>query len=79
MEYLDQGISGAKASRPGWSECRDAIQKRRVKVLVVHALDRIGRSRPLSVHGWVYDIRDGLLRDLETCAAEPGEVEAIRC
>ena len=43
-EYLDHGISGAKDSRPGWNACWDAIQKRRVKVLVVHALDRIGRS-----------------------------------
>ncbi len=43
-EYVDQGISGKKASRPGWNACWDAIQKRRVNVLVVHALDRIGRS-----------------------------------
>ncbi len=43
-EYLDQGITGARDSRPGWNACWDAIQKRKVKVLVVHALDRIGRS-----------------------------------
>jgi carbonic anhydrase len=23
------------------------------------------RGQPLSVHGWIYDLRDGLLRDLE--------------
>ena len=43
-EYLDHGISGAKDSRPGWNACWDAIQKRKVSILVVHALDRIGRS-----------------------------------
>ena len=43
-EFLDQGISGAKVSRPGWNACWDAIQKRKVRVLVVHALDRVGRS-----------------------------------
>jgi carbonic anhydrase len=23
------------------------------------------RGQPLAIHGWVYDLRDGLLRDLE--------------
>jgi DNA invertase Pin-like site-specific DNA recombinase len=44
--FVDHGISGVKASRPGWNACWDLIQKRRVKVLVVHALDRVGRSLP---------------------------------
>jgi DNA invertase Pin-like site-specific DNA recombinase len=44
VEYVDQGISGVKASRPGWNACWDAVQKRKVRILVVHALDRIGRS-----------------------------------
>ncbi len=44
--YTDHGISGAKDSRPGWNQCWDAIQKRRHNVLLVHALDRIGRSLP---------------------------------
>jgi len=26
--------------------------------------DALARGQPLSVHGWIYDIRDGLLRDL---------------
>lgn len=44
VEYVDHGVSGAKDSRPGWNACWDAIQKRHVDVLVVHALDRLGRS-----------------------------------
>lgn len=24
------------------------------------------RGQPLSVHGWIYSVQDGLLRDLET-------------
>ena len=44
QEFVDQGISGAKTSRPSWNKCWDAVQKRKVRVLVVHALDRIGRS-----------------------------------
>jgi len=43
-EYVDHGISGAKDSRPGWNRCWDAVQKRRHTTLVVHALDRVGRS-----------------------------------
>ncbi len=46
VEYVDHGISGAKDSRPGWSDCWDALQKAKVKVLVVHSLDRLGRSLP---------------------------------
>lgn len=45
-EYVDQGVSGSKDSRPAWNQLWDAIQKGRVKVLVVHALDRLGRSLP---------------------------------
>ncbi|MEQ8787440.1 MAG: recombinase family protein [Pirellulaceae bacterium] len=45
-EFVDEGISGSKDSRPAWNQLWDAIQKGRVKVLVVHALDRLGRSLP---------------------------------
>lgn len=45
-EFVDHGISGAKDSRPGWNACWDAVQKRKVTVLLVHALDRLGRSLP---------------------------------
>jgi carbonic anhydrase len=34
------------------------------------------RQQPLSVHGWIYDLRDGLLRDLLCTASRPDEVEA---
>ena len=46
VEYTDHGISGAKDSRPGWNLCWDAVLKRKHQTLVVHALDRIGRSLP---------------------------------
>lgn len=45
-EYIDLGVSGSKDSRPRWNELWDAIQKGRIHVLVVHALDRLGRSLP---------------------------------
>jgi DNA invertase Pin-like site-specific DNA recombinase len=45
-EFVDEGVSGSKESRPAWNELWDAIQKGQVKVLVVHALDRLGRSLP---------------------------------
>ncbi len=34
------------------------------------------RQQPLSVHGWYYDLRDGLLRDLYCTASGPEEVES---
>lgn len=45
-EFVDEGVSGTKDSRPAWNELWDAMQKGRVKVLLVHALDRLGRSLP---------------------------------
>jgi DNA invertase Pin-like site-specific DNA recombinase len=45
-EYTDVGISGAKDSRSAWNECWDAIQKGRVHILLVHALEQLGRSLP---------------------------------
>lgn len=34
------------------------------------------RGQDLSVHGWVYDIGDGLLRDLGLCVTNVGELDA---
>ncbi|HEY8831907.1 MAG TPA: carbonate dehydratase [Gemmatimonadaceae bacterium] len=33
--------------------------------------DAWSRSEPLAVHGWIYDVRDGLLRDLGMTLASP--------
>jgi len=35
------------------------------------------RKRPLSVHGWIYDLRDGLLRDLRCTVTAPEEVSSV--
>jgi carbonic anhydrase len=32
------------------------------------------KNRNLSVHGWIYDISDGLLQDLDVCITSPEEV-----
>jgi carbonic anhydrase len=34
------------------------------------------RQQPLSVHGWIYDLRDGLLHDLYCTASRAEDVEA---
>ena len=33
--------------------------------------DAWARPQPLEVHGWIYDLRDGLLRDLEVSTPHP--------
>jgi DNA invertase Pin-like site-specific DNA recombinase len=44
QEFVDVGESGAKDSRPAWNEVWDLIRKRKINVLLVHSLDRLGRS-----------------------------------
>jgi len=33
------------------------------------------RNQSLTVHGWIYDIKDGLLQDLDVCISNPDEVD----
>ncbi|MGA9751582.1 MAG: carbonate dehydratase [Acidobacteriota bacterium] len=41
--------------------------------------DAWAREQPLSVHGWIYGLEDGLLRDLGLCVTQGGELsEAYR-
>lgn len=39
--------------------------------------DAWGRGRQLAVHGWIYDLKDGLLRDLETTISAESELGEI--
>ena len=40
-------------------------------------LDAWGRRQPLAVHGWIYSIRDGLVRDLETTITCPEDAARL--
>jgi carbonic anhydrase len=35
------------------------------------------RKQPLSVHGWVYDLASGSLKDLQCCISSPNQLDAI--
>lgn len=43
-EYVDEGVSGAKESRPALDQLLKDAKRRRLDVLVVWKLDRLGRS-----------------------------------
>ena len=38
--------------------------------------DAWARGRKLAVHGWIYDLHDGLLRDLGTCVTAEADIAA---
>jgi DNA invertase Pin-like site-specific DNA recombinase len=44
VEFVDEGISGAKASRPSLNRLMEAARTRTVDVVMVSRLDRFGRS-----------------------------------
>ncbi len=39
--------------------------------------DAWARKQPLSVHGWIYGLEDGLLQDLGFCITAPGELKEV--
>jgi len=39
--------------------------------------DAWDRGQALSLHGWIYDIRDGILHDLGLCVTRPDEIGAF--
>jgi len=41
------------------------------------ARDAWERGQPLAVHGWVYGIKDGLLKDLEATVTDYGEAAEV--
>lgn len=43
-EYIDQGVSGAKAKRPALDALVKAAKSRKIDVVIVWKLDRLGRS-----------------------------------
>jgi len=38
--------------------------------------DAWGRGQEVAVHGWIYALSDGLLRDLKMCVSAPAELES---
>ena len=43
-EYSDEGVSGAKESRPQFDKLLNDIRHRQINCVIVYKLDRIGRS-----------------------------------
>jgi len=62
----------------------DALCERNVVAQVANVCettivrDAWRRGQPLTVHGWIYRLEDGLLRDLDVCVAGADEVARVR-
>ncbi len=40
--------------------------------------DAWGRGQELAIHGWIYDLADGLLRNLDVCVTSPKEMDLLQ-
>jgi carbonic anhydrase len=40
--------------------------------------DAWGRGQRIAIHGWIYDIADGLLRDLDVCITSRRELDTLQ-
>lgn len=63
----EQAVSGSPTRAHWYSLCERNVASQ-VAVLDSLPVVRAARDRgqPLSLHGWIYDLHDGLLRDLQT-------------
>ncbi|OFV93751.1 MAG: hypothetical protein A3G76_05255 [Acidobacteria bacterium RIFCSPLOWO2_12_FULL_65_11] len=48
----------------GWIANVRTIRQAHAEALALRP-DEGARAQPLAIHGWIYDLHDGLLRDLE--------------
>ena len=62
-EFTDEGVSGARASRPALDELLKAARRRKFDVVVVQKLDRLGRSfhHLLTILGELEDLGIGFV------------------
>ncbi|HEU4644217.1 MAG TPA: carbonate dehydratase [Burkholderiales bacterium] len=59
-----QALAGEEQRHRRLCELNVAEQVRNISECTA-VQDAWGRAQPLEVHGWIYDLKDGLLRDLE--------------
>ena len=92
LGLIDNWLRHVQDVRQKHREALDAIQSRDSRIArlcelnvveqavnVVHTTvvqDAWARGQELTVHGWAYDLNDGVIRDLKMSMAGPGDLEA---
>lgn len=73
--YID-GLKGPEAREDKLCEINVITQVKHVcrTTIVTEAWKR---GEPVTVHGWIYNLANGLLRDLDTSVSSPGQAEDI--
>jgi carbonic anhydrase len=66
--------------RPRWDRLVELNVMRQVKNVAqdIFVLDAWAKGQPLCVHGWVYSIADGLVRDLNVTVCSPQEADRLK-
>ncbi|WP_404361861.1 carbonate dehydratase [Marinobacter sp.] len=76
--------AGALAALPSENDRVDRLCELNVVEQVGHVCQNSivqqawASGQPLSVHGWVYDVADGLLRDFGLCITSESDLEAVQ-
>jgi len=72
-------LEAIEGDRERWDRLVELNVKRQVKNVAqdIFVLDAWERGQSLQVHGWVYSLADGLVRDLSVTVSGPTEADAL--
>lgn len=83
IEDIRQRHQARLADAPGPAEAADRLCEINVIEQVLNLChtpvvrDAWGRGQPLAVHGWIYGLKDGLVRDLDVTVTSPENCDPV--
>jgi len=87
VDHWLRHVQDVRARHRGLLDAQESEAARHARLCELNVLEQVtnvcrtaivrdawARGQRLGVHGWIYDVADGLLRDLDLCVAAEGEL-----